>query len=821
MTPKWFLLIPVFLLAWPLRAQQTKGVTITGVVHTADGKPMEFVNVFLLKAADSSLVKGAVTDQLGRYEFASVGVGTYRVSANGLGFQRVYSESFELNAGQQTYQVPLFALQELAQQLAHVTIKAQKPFIEQQIDKTILNVENSLVASGGTVLEILEKAPGVVVDLQAERISLKGRENVLVMIDGKPSYLSVGQVMELLRNTPSNTVETIELISNPSSRYDAAGTAGIINIRLKRNRSDQALSGNVTLGGGQGRFPKYNASALLNARRGKWTLFGNYAFDKRDYWSVANIDRRLSPNGLPTLIRQTSYRPIQNTGHTYRLGADFAPDKRNMFSVLVNGMSMGQKSQGGTESDTYQSDVLTLSERTQNANRRTVSRLAVNGNYRHVFDSTRRGGKEHELLVDIDYSNASFRPSEQFVTQYLNARQEEIGPRTYQRLNTTSNALIQAAKLDYSYPFDKRTMLEMGLKGSYVTLGNDLLVETQSAEAGQTTPWLVDTSRSNQFTYRERIIAGYFTARRTWGDWTLQVGLRTEQTQNEAESVTANSVVERSYINLFPSVTLTRNLGENHQFQYSFGRRIDRPDYQYLNPFIRIFSPYAYQQGNPYLKPQYTDAFQVSYSYKQETTISAGFNRITDVIVDVNEQNDLTGATRITFANLAEQMSINVTGSIPYRFASWWSSRNTGSILYNAYQAELAGSPLNYTWFTTNLSTTHSFLLGRGLTGELVATYNSPYVYSQNMMQAFGQVSIGLQQTLWQKKAVLRFNWSDLLQTQRFRGAVDFQQMNFRFATYSETRIARLTFTYNLGNKNVKGATNRKTVSEEEQRRMN
>lgn len=664
----WLRSIAFLLFSCRLIAASPPVGTVSGMVKDPAGNPLERVTLLLVKAGDSTLVKGAVSDGQGHYTVESVPAGEYRVAASLMGRQKVYSEPFTIDTEHSKQQLSPLVVREEARLLDNVTVKARKPFIEQHLDKTVLNVENSIVASGGTALDILEKAPGVVVNLQAEQISLKGRDNVLVMLDGKPTYLATAEVLELLRNTPSNTVETIELITNPSARYDAAGTAGIINIRLKRNQSGQPLNGNLTVGGGYGRFAKYNAALTLNARPGQWSFFGNYAVDRRNYWSLAKIDRRLQTTPSPTRIRQENYRPIQNTSHTYRLGADYAFSKQTTIALLLNGTNVVGASQGGAHSTLYDSDRLTSSQRTQNDNRRDISRWAANVNFRHQFDTTRRGGKGRELLVDVDYSDASFQPDELFETRYFNARQAETGPRSFQHLDMVSDAFIRAAKADYIHPFDARTTLEVGWKSSYVTLNNDLRVETKSAEVGQTVPWQLDTGRTNQFEYREVIHAGYLSGRWDWTHWTLQVGLRLEQTHTDAHSVTANRTVSRSYLNLFPSLTLTRKVGENHQFQSSFSRRIDRPNYQYLNPFIRVFDPYTYQQGNPYLKPQFTDAFQIGYSYKEETTVSVSYNRTRDVVVDINEQNDQTGVTRITFTNLARQTAISLNLSAPVRF---------------------------------------------------------------------------------------------------------------------------------------------------------
>lgn len=250
---------------------------VGGIVKDVAGKPLEFVSLMLLKATDSTLVKGVVSNATGAYEFENVTEGNYRVAATQLGYQKIHSESFTVDASHTRITVPTLTMQEQRKVLSEVTVTAKKPFIEQQIDRTIVNVENSIVSSGSTALEVLEKAPGVTIDRQNEQIQLKGKQGVIVMIDGKQTYLSGQEVTNLLKNTPSDNIEKIEIITNPSSKYDAAGNSGIINIRMKKNKNF-GTNGSIIVGVGYGRYEKSNPSLRLNHREGKINIFGNYSF---------------------------------------------------------------------------------------------------------------------------------------------------------------------------------------------------------------------------------------------------------------------------------------------------------------------------------------------------------------------------------------------------------------------------------------------------------------------------------------------------------------------------------------------------------------
>jgi outer membrane receptor protein involved in Fe transport len=798
------------LIAATTKAQTPTQATVSGRVRDAAGKPVEFATVLLVRAADSLLVKGAITDADGSYLIETTKEGTFRVNATQVGYQKVYTPPFEIKGGQLTHEMPPLTIAENTKMLGEVKVTAAKPFIEQLPDKTVVNVESSVVASGGTALDVLERSPGVTVDTQNERISLKGRDGVLVMIDGKPTYLSMTEVVNLLRNTPSNSVQTIELITNPSAKYDAAGNSGIINIRLKRGTvATDGTNGSATLGAGQGRFPKTSAGLTINHRHKNLSLFGNYNYDYRQGYGSVDARRQFGAGDSLTTVRSLGYRPSTNKGHTFKAGADYTLGKSTTVGVMVNGLLSSDRAQIDNRNLVSNARGQLLETVTMiNASTRSLQRGAANANLKHTFDTLGR-----ELTVDADFSRVTIDPQDNMRTRYFNAAGEETRPDLVQRNTPPSTVTIRAAKADYTHPLSKQTKLEAGGKISYVTSDNDVVFETLTE--GQYVP---DPQRTNHFLYDETIAAGYLNGSHNWQKWSVQAGVRLEHTRSLGNSVTLNKIVDRRYTNLFPSVFLTYTASKDHQWRTSYSRRIDRPNYQELNPFIYVMDPYTYREGNPFLRPQYTNAFQLGYTYKGGTTVTLSYNHTTDVITGVNDQSGQV--LRVTTVNLAALKNVNLSVDYPLTLAKWWTVRPSVNVFMNAYNASYAGAPLDYRQVSANVNMNQNFTLPRGFTAELTGFYNSPLVYGMLRTTGFGQVSAGVQKHLWNKTATLRLNVSDIFWTMRPGGTIRHATTNLQFANRFESRVARLTFTYNLGNQKLKTIRQRRTGVEDEQERV-
>ncbi|WP_018620503.1 outer membrane beta-barrel protein [Spirosoma luteum] len=815
-----FFILILFTLSTTFGQILTRG-TVQGQVKSVTGKPLEFTTLMLLKAKDSTLTKGAISDMDGKFSFENVEAGKYLVAAQQVGYRKTYSVPFVIDEANPAHELSAIAMSEESKNLTEVNVIAKKPFIEQQVDRTVMNVENSIVSSGNTALEVLEKAPGVTIDRQNDQIQLKGKSGVIVYIDGKQTYLSQQEVANFLKNTPSDNIATIEIITNPGSKYDAAGTSGIINIKMKKNKNF-GTNGTAIIGTGYGwtnnlngvrdDLPKFNTSLNLNHRDGKVNLFGNYSYVNRQSAQSNELNRIIKYNGQTTYFDQRSFRPNQFAGHSYKAGMDYFINDKNTIGVVVNGFSNDWRSAG--QNNTLISDenrLLTSKAITQTAMRNFLSNITGNVNYKFDY------GKGREWTVDADYVHYGGQNTNNLGTQYYTPENVMSRPAQDVRNSMPSTINIMAFKTDYVLPLKKGSKLEAGLKSSYVNADNNTIYDTLQQENRQ---WLPDASRSNQFLYNENINAAYLNYAGQVGKLKVQAGLRAEHTHSVGRSVTLNQTVDRSYLNLFPTLFLSRQLDTNNVLNVSYSRRISRPDYQNLNPFVFYLDPYTYQQGNPFLRPQYTNSVELTHVYKNAFTTTLNYSRTTDFINgetprQIPEQN----ITYVTPENLGVQDNISLNLSFPVTVTKWWRMQNNISTYYQHYQTIYSGSPYEVKLVAGNLYTSQNFTFSKTLSGEVSGWYNTASQYGFYRAQPQGGFSIGVQQKVLDGKGNLKLNVNDPFWLNYFSGRAVVQDIDLRVQSRWESRQIRLTFTYRFGNQNVKGERQRSSATSAEQRR--
>lgn len=803
------LVAALVLLSTALFAQSPVRGKVSGEIKENNGKPLPFATVLLLKATDSTLVKGAITSETGYYEVENVVAGRYLIAANMVGFQKTYSAAFDLTAGANV-QVPVLQVTESTQTLQEVKVIAKKPFVEQQIDRMVVNVENSIVSAGGTALEVLEKAPGVTIDRQNDRLQLKGRQGVMVMIDGKLQQISMQDLMNMLQSMPSDNVEKIELITNPPAKYDAAGNTGLINIVLKKNKNF-GTNGNYTLSAGVGVYEKLNGSIGLNHRNAKINSFANVSVFHARFQNTQDIDRTIAYKDQITYLDQNSPRVGNPQNLSFRAGVDYFVSKKTTVGVLASGFLNQFKMNGISSTDFLDRNrVLTGRFATDAYNHNRLDNYTGNLNLKHDF------GKGRELTADADYSVFKGNSGNDLNTTYYDPK-DVITNKEIVRNIMPSTINIAAAKIDYIHPL-KNGKFEAGAKSSIVNSDNDMRFETQVDKQ-----WILDPSRSNRFKYKENINAVYTNYSTKLDKKTqLQMGLRVEHTHSEGNSVTLNNVVDRNYVNLFPSVFVSRQLDTNNVLNVSYSRRIDRPNYRNLNPFQFFLDPLTFQQGNPNLRPQFTNSFQVTHVFKGMFSTTLGYSRINDVIADqIPKQIAEENKTYVTTENLDHQDSYNVTFSIPVTIKKWWTMQNNISAFYNRYRSFYYGADLDLGQFGATVFVTNNFTLPKGYTAELGGFWNSPTQYNILQAKAQGQINVGFAKSLWNRKASLRLNVQDIFFQNRFAGTVKYQDLNFRVSSRWESRQVRLSFTYRFGNQNVKAARQRSTSAEDLRNRAN
>lgn len=807
-----FLLYTLGVFAFSAASAQTNSGAgkLTGKVLDEKQVSLAYASVSLLKAKDSTLIKGSITEDNGTYNFINLAEGQYLVAINMIGYARVFKGPYAISDLHKSYTIDNVSLVPTAKQLNSVNIVSRKPLVERQVDKTVLNIENSVLAAGNNALEILQKAPGVTVDKDGN-ISLRGKNGVLVMIDGKPTYMSSEQLANLLRSTEGNAVQTIELITSPSAKYDAAGNSGIINIKLKKNQN-YGTNGSLRAGGGYGRYYKANGGLSLNHREKKINVFSDFNYSRNKSWHNLDIMRVNNTTTDQTYFNQTSRDLKTRNNYNYKGGIDYFIDDKNTIGAAVN----GYHSTGAGASD-----VLTLigskpletdsSVKARNPNSYLYQGITYNLNYKSTIDTAGQ-----ELTADVDYSRYSSDQNSEYNNNYLNAAGESYKPAYIFRSSAPSNIKVFAVKADYTYPFGKKMKLDAGVKSSAVRTDNNSVFENFLDNA-----WQNDNARTNQFMYNENINAGYLNLKREFSGTTVQVGLRAEQTNSKGNSITEQKVVDRHYFNLFPSIFLNHVLSKDNEIGLSYSRRIDRPDYGDLNPFISFVDLYTYGVGNPFLNPQYTNAFEFTYSYKKTINVSMGYSHTSDAITRVLLSDTTQKTLFITSRNLAKKDAYNLNINSPLSIFKWWTTNNNLTVFYNKFSTpNLLGVPYSSGKLAFNFNTNHTVTLNSSTNLELSGFYQSSMVEGTLALKPQYGIDLGASKSFMNKKLNIKLAANDAFNLQKWRITSALPGQNYSVNERNESRVFRLTCTYRFGSNDIKGARQRTKGSAAEDSRI-
>ncbi|MCZ4245296.1 outer membrane beta-barrel family protein [Pedobacter punctiformis] len=784
---------------------------LSGKVVDEKNQMVPFAIVRLLNFPDTSVVKSVSTNPDGEFVIDQVKNGDYVINVSIVGFKTKKTAKLTVTGD---LNIPAIGIESTTKQLKEVSVQGKKPFIEHQIDKTVLNVENSIVSTGGSALEVLEKAPGVQIDRQSDQIKLNNKSGVLVMIDGKTNFLSGADVTTLLSNMSSDQISTIELITNPSSKYDAAGNAGIINIKLRRNKA-YGTNGSVTGNLGRGIIPdapsdlyRGGVSLNLNHRQGKWNVYGNGSFSRKVNFNNTFLTRTTESDGLASVLTQNFDRQNTGVGYQGKIGTDYYASEKTVFGVMIDANTVSSKlsNLSNTDINEMKNGIASSSSIIQNANSEfPFNNLTANFNIKHDYN---KDGKS--ITFDADYSGFGNKKDENFLANYLDA---DGTPTKNTTLKNATDAKINvyAAKTDLTLPLSKTMKIEAGLKSSYVVTKNDFISEEFVSGA-----WQNDLGKSNYFVYKENINAAYTNFAKEWDKWQIQIGLRAEHTSSKGNSVTDNKEVKRSYLSLFPTVFINQKLNKDNNIRYSYSRRVDRPNYQQLNPFVFYMDPLAVDQGNPYLKPQFTDNFEIGYTYKQ-ASFTLNYSDTRDMITQISKQDDATRVISVIRENLGRSQNFSASVYVPVRVFSWWNLQNSASLYYSKFKdGNLEGAAYSANKAAVNLYTSSSFTLPKNFSLEINFWFNSPRVsgVEQTTIPQYA-LNAGIQKTMLNKKLKFRLNMDDILLTNHWEGKLAYQNINMTVVNHYISRRAYISITYAFGNQNVKSERTRNTATDD------
>ena len=695
---------------------------------------------------------------------------------------------------------------------------AKKPFIQKLSDRIVVNVENSIVSAGNSAMDVLERSPGVNID-QNDVISLKGKAGVIIMIDGKPSPMTGVDLANYLRGLPSATIERIEIITNPSAKYDAAGNSGIIDIRMKKDQRI-GVNGTFTAGYGQGIYPKANTGTTFNYRTKKINVFGNYNYAYRVGLNHLLLDRNFYESGVYNGgDLKDNYSTSPFSSNATRLGMDFFPNKKTIIGFVLNGNFNHYTRNNNNSSiviNPQKQAINTFNSRATNNDH--GNNVLGNFNFKHTFDST---GKE--LTADVDYGVYNSSSLTVNSTRYYKLDGSSLQPDYTLNGDQDGELTFKTAKVDYVNPLKKGAKWEAGFKTSFVSSDNDAKFFDVSSGTPQN-----DVNKTNHFLYHENNNAAYLNASKEFKKFSLQVGLRGEQTNIKTEQRIGNVNFDSTYFQLFPSAFFNYKIKEDQTLGLSVSRRIDRPGYSQLNPFLFLIDVTTYATGRPGLLPQLTWSYELSYTLKN-LNFTASYSHT------INNQNIAIAKFRDAFPNIPSaenvtvQIPINLASSdyvgigiaAPVRINNWWNMINNGNLYYEKFNGSLGGTNLQKGRPVADIRTNNSFTFKKGWSAELNANLNTGAQYGFMVLDPQWGIAVGVQKAILKNKGTLRFNVSDIFWTNLPKAVITYNNYIEKWHAYRETRVANLTFNYRFGSNKIPAARRRTTASEEERQRAN
>jgi hypothetical protein len=801
--------LPLLVLALlPLCLYAQRTASVSGFIQDKTGRPIAGAAISIMNERDS-LLKIAVAGDNGDFIFQQPYPAKYRLAVSAIGFEQYRSDMFSVSG---PVQLPVIQLLPAATQLKDVTVTSQKPFIENKIDRMIVNVDALISNAGTNALEVLEKSPGVTVD-QEGNISLRGKAGVVIYIDDKPTYMSGADLAGYLRSLPSGTLEAIELIPIPPARYDAAGSAGVINIRTKKLKQ-RGFNGNLSTGYQQGRYPKSYNSLNLNFRNNAFNFFANAGFNLTRQYNDLEINRSyFEPDGtLSSSFKQENFLRMRQSAPSLRTGVDYYIDKNTTMGVQLNGNFRRTLRLG--DNDSYLSNAAgTLDSlvTADNTSRSRNDRMAANIYYRKKFG-------ERELQVDLDYiNNNSFGTQYSYNKAYLANGTPSSADDLRGELPSAIN--IYAAKADYSQPLPLSIKMDGGLKTSYITTDNKA---SYWRTINNVTAF--DYDISNHFRYRENINAAYINFTREGKRLSTQLGLRLENTIMNGHQLgnaeKQDSSFKRSYTQLFPTFYINYKLDSANvnQFTLAYSKRIRRPDFNDLNPFVSPLDKFMLYVGNPYLQPVISNALDLTYVFKEILTVNANYTHNNGEIGETIEARDNKFFSRP--GNVGKSDYVSIFTSLNYRY-KWFTLIYSGGAEYAWFKGMLYEEELDTEGLVHFGTLTTQFNLGKGWDLELTGNYISKLTTMQFVLGDYWATGGAIRKKILKDKGAIRLSIQDVFHTRLNYGDINhLQNATGSYRNQYDTQLAGLTFTYNFG-KSFETRKRGAGSAEQEQERIN
>jgi iron complex outermembrane receptor protein len=788
---------------------QKKFGDISVAVVDDQEQALEFAAAVLYRAKDSTIAKIAMTDIDGKGVFEEVNFGKYYIHISFVGFKEQYTDVFTFNTA--NLEIPTITMSSNLE-LEEVVVRANRRIVERKIDRTVVNVGATLVADGGNLADIMQIAPGVTVGNNGA-LTLKGKSGVIVLIDGRASYMQGPDLENYLNSMPANQFESIEIMTNPPAKYDAEGNAGIINIVTKKG-ARKGWNMDFTTSYRQGRYSIFSHNLGWNVNSEKLSFFGNISFTDADTFDDYLIDRNFfdDSDNLESVFDQSTLVRKENRYLTGRAGLDFRAGANTTIGILVS----AQKTDGTSITD----NTTRLKDGADNLLRSLIAPATSEADYDnfqanfhviHKFDSLGT-----EISMDLDYLRYDSSVDQLFNNRFFDASgaldDEEI-------LNNNLPQLIDiyTSKIDFTKPLSEDAKIELGFKSSFVRTENDAkffeIIGSDKIE---------NTALSNFFKYDEDVYAGYINYSQKINDFYLQAGLRLESTAIVGDQVTQNTTFINNYTNLLPSVFLTYNLDEESTLGFAYGRRLERPDYRDLNPFRYFYDRFTFEEGNPALNPQFSDNFELSYTILGGgLTTTTYYNKTKDIITDVIFQNADQNETFIRKDNLNDLITYGIGLNADLPIANSWGVSLNLDYSNNELNGQVEGNPFDISVNTFTAFMLHQYKFAKTWTFEVAGWYTSKSLSDTWVQEPYGRFAMAIGTSLWDGKGKIRLSGNDIFQWTNFVARSAFPNTDVRVDNTWQTQTIKLAFTYKFGSGYSKKREARTSGNEQEQERLN
>lgn len=777
--------------------------TVRGVVTDTEDEPLSLATVVLLSATDNTLIEGEIADLDGGFELIMDQSESFILRISMVGFATFTSEPFQLSESDPLRDFGTIVLQTGNLQLESIRVTAERPFIIREIDRTVLNIENRISTAGSNSLEILEQAPGIIINRQNNSITMLGKDGVNVMINGREQYMPADALLNYLEGLDAGNIRSIELITTPPASFDAEGNAGFINIELREIR-DSGLNGTTAVSAGYGRGETGNISLNLNYRASKVNISGSYSYLRSGQEQFTTFFRQTGSGTNLSELQLTSDRGPTQNNHNSRLNIDYNLGENTIMGVLVSGYANRWDMNAENNTRMRFPQLPDTRMTSLNSEDNDWNHLRTNLNLSHTF------GDGGSLSLDLDYLIYDNSNPVSYNLSFFDEDNNTIGQeRVFSKKDTPFD--IAVAKADYNRSLGDGLKLTSGFKFTQSTFENDVLVEENDV------PQPGFTSQSN---LEEQIIAAYSQLDYQFTEKTaVKAGLRFEHSDSELISTNGGTVVDRTVGRWFPSVFLTHDFNQQNNLNLSYSRRINRPAFSDMAPFVIFLEPSTSFGGNAALQPAVANSFQAGYRFK-DFNITAQFSLEDSSIVRFqNRFNPADNTQLIVPDNLRNQKLFTTSIVFPLRVTKWWRMRYSATYTWRESNVRNNSEILSLRNNNLSINGSHSFTLADDLSAEISGFYQTRSQVGNVRFDPLGTLNVGIQKR-FSNNSRLSFNVTDVLNSLKRTGITDqpgegfFAKRTFNFSQ----RTFRLTYTLSFGNQSIKGARERDSAREEQDR---